>query len=97
MANQVCGNPTFLFHRKRQISFAETAITVLPKAPNDMYKEVQVRQYNNYTCARNAARSPLCIVVVVWFFRTGYYPRSEPRRWFWFSSAPIFLKLCSMS
>ena len=48
-ANQYCGNPTSLFRRKRQISFTETAITVQPKAPIYIYKEVQVIQYNHYT------------------------------------------------
>jgi hypothetical protein len=48
-ANQGCSNPTSLFRRKRQISFTKTAITVQPKAPSYIYKEVQVIQYNHDT------------------------------------------------
>ena len=47
-ANQVGGNPAFLFRQFRQIRFAKTAITVRPKQPIYIYKEVQVIQYNNH-------------------------------------------------
>ena len=48
----------------------ETAITVLPKAPNYIYKEVQVFQYNNHRLLTRAMSRPECRLVVTCSSRT---------------------------
>ena len=47
-SNQDCGVPTFMFRPKRLLCFAQTALTVWPKPPLYIKKELQVFHYNHY-------------------------------------------------